>query len=88
MEHRRGAGSVCTLLLSQDNLLTGYFVLLAKDWFMLHKKFNQNLSICFLSRKEAAHKNYPRTHSPKQNKKTVLTAAAYFKVSTPVRSQR
>ena len=30
-EHRRGAGSVCTLLLSQDNLLTGYFVLLAKD---------------------------------------------------------
>ena len=31
MEHRRGAGSVCTLLLSQDNLLTGYFVLLAKD---------------------------------------------------------
>ena len=32
-------------------------------------------------------KNNPRTHSPQQNIKAVLTTAAYFKVSTPVRSQ-
>ena len=30
------------------------------------------------------HKNNPRTHSPQQNKKAVLTTAAYFEVSTPV----
>ena len=33
-------------------------------------------------------KNNPWTHLPQQNKKVVLTAAAYFKVSTPVWSQR
>ena len=32
------------------------------------------------------HKKRPRSHSPQQNKKAVLTTAAYFKVSTPVRS--
>ena len=32
-------------------------------------------------------KNNPRTHSPQQYKKAVLAAAAYFKTSTPVRSQ-
>ena len=36
---------------------------------------------------KAVHKNNPRTHSPQQNKKAVLTAAAYFKISTPVPSQ-
>ena len=34
------------------------------------------------------YKNNPRMHSTQQNKKTVLTAAAYFKVSTSVMSQR
>ena len=33
-------------------------------------------------------KSNPRAHSPQQNKKSVLTTAAYFKVSTLVRSQR
>ena len=33
------------------------------------------------------HKNNSRTHSPQQNKKAALTTAAYFKISTPVRSQ-
>ena len=33
-------------------------------------------------------KNNPRTHSPQQNKKAVLTTAAYCKVCTPARSQR
>ena len=37
---------------------------------------------------KAAHKNNPRAHSPQQNKKAVLTTAAFFKVSAPVRSQR
>ena len=34
------------------------------------------------------YKNNPRMHSTQQNKKTVLTTAAYFKVSTSVMSQR
>ena len=29
------------------------------------------------------HKNDPQRHSLQQNKKSMLTAAAYFKVSTP-----
>ena len=37
---------------------------------------------------KTVHKNNPRTHSPQQNKKVVLTTAAYFKVSTLVMSQR
>ena len=72
--------------LSSDNLLTGYeqlryqqfnrnlsiYVPLVKDWFMLHQKFNQeDLLLNFLS---------------KYNK-AVLTTAAYFKVTTAVRSQ-
>ena len=71
---------------------------------MLHKKFNQDLPNQFFNQKidscevclpfelitifSAAPKNNPRTHSPQQNKKAVLTTAAYFKVTTPVRSQR
>ena len=35
---------------------------------------------------KAVHKNNPRTHSPQQNKKALLTAAAYFKIFTPARS--
>ena len=35
---------------------------------------------------KAAHKNNPRTHSSQQNKRAVLKAAGYFKVSTPLRS--
>ena len=56
------ATSILTPLLSSDNLLTGHeksslqqfkrnlstCVLLAKDWLMLHEKFNHNLSTCFL----------------------------------------
>ena len=71
---------------------------------MLHKKFNQDLPNQFFMQKidscevclpfklikilSAAPKNNPRTHSPQQNKKAVLTTAVYFKVTTPVRSQR
>ena len=57
-EHRWAAASVLTILLSSDNLFTGYeqlsysqfnqnlsiCVSLAKDWFMLHKKFDQDLA--------------------------------------------
>ena len=41
----------------------------------------------YLKTFKAVHKNIPRTHSFQQNKKAVLTTAAYFKVSVPVRSQ-
>ena len=42
---------------------------------------------------KAVYNNNPRTYSPQQNKQAVLTTAAYstaayFKVSTPLRSQR
>ena len=50
---------------------------------MLNKEFLYVLNYIH----KAAHKNNPRAQSPQQNKKAVLTAAAYFKVSTPVRSQ-
>ena len=53
---------------------------------MLNKKF-VFVSDYFIIQK-AAHKNNPRTHSPQQNKKAILKTAAYFKISTPVRSQR
>ena len=57
-EHWWAAAFVLTLLLSRDNLLPGYeqlsyeqvnrnlsiCVSLAKNWFMLHKKFNQDLT--------------------------------------------
>ena len=36
---------------------------------------------------KAVHKNNPRTYSTQQNKKVVLTTAAYLKASIPVRSQ-
>ena len=49
------------------------------------KKFVYVLN--YLKTFEAVHKNNPQTYSPRQNKKIVLTIAAYFKVSTPVRSQ-
>ena len=35
---------------------------------------------------KAMHKNNPRRHLLQQNKKAVLTTAAYFKDSTPARS--
>ena len=37
---------------------------------------------------KAVPKNNPMSHSPQQNKKAVLTTGVYFKVSTPIRSQR
>ena len=49
------------------------------------KEFGSILN--YLKTFKAEHKNHPRTHSPQQNKKAVLTAAAYFKVSSPVRLQ-
>ena len=52
---------------------------------MWKKKFVYVLN--YLKTFKAVHKNNPRTHSPQQNKKAVLTIAAYFKVSTPVKSQ-
>ena len=53
---------------------------------MLHKKFVYILNYSKINK--AAHKNKPRKHSPQQNNEAVLATAAYFKVSTPVRSQR
>ena len=50
------------------------------------KKFASVLN--YLNIFKAVHINDPQTHSPQQNKKAKLTAAAYFKVYTPVRSQR
>ena len=47
---------------------------------MLNKKFVYVLVLFKI-------KNKPRTHSPQQNKKAMLTTAAYCKVSTPVKSQ-
>ena len=44
------------------------------------------ISLNYLKIFKAVPKNNPRTHSPQRNKKAVLTTAAYFKVSTPVRS--
>ena len=50
LQNSGAAASILTLFLSSDNLLTGYeqfnrnlliCVSLGKDWFMLHKKFNQ-----------------------------------------------
>ena len=38
----------------------------------------------YLKSFKAVRKNNPRTHSLQQNKKAVLMAAAYFKVSIPV----
>ena len=37
---------------------------------------------------KVVYNNNPRTYSPQQNKQAVLTTAAFFKVSTPLRSQR
>ena len=41
----------------------------------------------YLKTFKAVRKNNSWTHSPQQNKKTVLMTTAYLKVSTPVRSQ-
>ena len=41
----------------------------------------------YLKTNKAMNTKNPRTHSPQQNKKTVLTTAAYFEDSTPVSSQ-
>ena len=41
----------------------------------------------YLKTFNAAHKNNSWMHSSQQNKKAVLTKAAYFGVSTPVMSQ-
>ena len=53
---------------------------------MLNKKFFYVLS-CFKINK-TAYKNNPRTHSPQQNKKALLTTASYFKACTSLRLQR
>ena len=53
---------------------------------MLNKKFVYVLN--HLKINNAANKNNSRMHAPQQKKKVVLTTAAYFKVSTHVRSQR
>ena len=33
-------------------------------------------------------RNNPRMHSPQQSEKAMLTTAAYFKVSSPAKSER
>ena len=53
---------------------------------MLHKKFVYILN--YFTTHKAALKRNPRTQSKQQNKKAVLATAAYFKVSTPVMSQK
>ena len=54
------------------------------------QKLNHMKKVClrFKLFKKTVHKNNPRMHSPQQNKKVVLTTAAYFKVSTSIRPQR
>ena len=51
---------------------------------MWNKKFVYVLN--YLKTFKAVHKNNPRTHSPQENEIDWLRAAAYFKVSTAVRS--
>ena len=52
---------------------------------MWEKKFVYILN--YLKTFKIVQKNNPRTYSLQQNKKAVLTTAAYYKVSAPVRSQ-
>ena len=63
---------------------------LAAHNFLSKKLIHLKQKVClhFKLFKKAVHKNNPQTHSSQQHKKAVLTAAAYFKVSTSVRSQR
>ena len=68
---------------NQKDLATYFFK--QRNWFMWKKKFVYVL--IYLKIFKAVHKNIPRTHSSQQNKEAVLTAAAYFKVPTPIRSQ-
>ena len=89
-------------LLSINNLIEIYqFVSLAKHWFMFHIKFNRDMAknwfmwnkkfvyvLNYLKIFKAVPKNNPRTHSPLQNKKAVLTTDACFKFCTPTRFQR
>ena len=42
----------------------------------------------YLKTLKTVHKSNPRTHSPQQNKKAVLTTATHFNFSNPVRLQR
>ena len=51
---------------------------------MLNKKFVDVLN--YFEINKPAHISNPRVHSPKQNKRAMLTTAAYFKAFTPVRS--
>ena len=65
---------------SQEDFATWFFK--QKNWSMWNKKF-----VYVLKTFKAMNKNNPRTDSPQQNKKNVLATDAYFKVSTPIRSQ-
>ena len=60
-------------------------LLYAKNW-LWNKKFVYVLS--YLNIFKAESENNPWTHSPQQNKKAVLVAAACFKAFALVRSQR
>ena len=62
----------------KDGLIKKFWQLnfLSKKW--VHVKEKSFMAVL---------KKNPRTHSSQQNKKAVLTTAAYFKVSVPVRSQ-
>ena len=53
---------------------------------LIHVKEKVFYILSYLKTFKAVHKNNLRTHSPQENKKAVLTTAAYFKVSTPVKS--
>ena len=54
---------------------------------MIHVKEKVCLRLKFLKTFKALNKNNPRTHSPQQNKKAVLTTGAYFKVSIAFQRQ-
>ena len=54
---------------------------------MIHVKEKVINVLNYLKTFKAVQKDNSRTHSLQQNKKAVLTTAAYFKVSTPVGSQ-
>ena len=66
---------------------------LASYIFLSKKLIHVNQKVCLrfkLFKKifKAVYKNNPRTHSLQQNKKALLTPAAYFEVSTQVSLQR
>ena len=57
----------------------------AKNWFAWNEKFVYVLN--YSKTFKVVHKKNPRVHLSQKDKKAVMTAVAYFKVSSPVRSR-